>query len=83
MVFFSEESMSIEETNKLRASLGLAPLEVDDAPKVKESDSGEPGEKVIVEDGMEFVHKAPQHIGDKKRAEEVKEKLQVEKFLCD
>uniref|UniRef100_A0A915CD57 U4/U6.U5 tri-snRNP-associated protein 1 n=3 Tax=Parascaris univalens TaxID=6257 RepID=A0A915CD57_PARUN len=73
----NEESMSIEETNKLRASLGLAPLEVDDAPKVKESDSGDPGEKVIVEDGMEFVHKAPQHIGDKKRAEEVKEKLQT------
>lgn len=49
---------------------------------MKESDNGEPGEKVIVEDGMEFVHKAPQHIGDKKRAEEVKEKLQVHKFLC-
>ncbi|KHN88507.1 U4/U6.U5 tri-snRNP-associated protein 1 [Toxocara canis] len=26
---------------------------------------------------MEFVHKAPEHIGDKKRAEEVKEKLQT------
>lgn len=29
-----EISLSIEETNKLRAKLGLAPLEVDDKPKV-------------------------------------------------
>ena len=74
--------MSIEETNKLRASLGLAPLEVNEGLKIKNEDDEKTkeGGKVVVEDGMEFVHKAAEHIGRKKEEEEVKEKLEVRIF---
>uniref|UniRef100_A0A0N5AQA4 U4/U6.U5 tri-snRNP-associated protein 1 n=1 Tax=Syphacia muris TaxID=451379 RepID=A0A0N5AQA4_9BILA len=77
----NEESLSIEETNKLRASLGLAPLEVTDQSDSKDGDKEvtKNGGKVFVEDGMEFVHKVPEHMGDKKRDEDLKEKLQVMK----
>lgn len=79
---FSEESISIEETNKLRASLGLPPLELDDKPKVKSPENGEEsknGEKVIVEDGMEFVHKAPESWTQKKINDKLKEKIETSK----
>lgn len=79
----NEESLSIEETNKLRAALGLAPLEVGDGLSSKEENKEltKDGGKIFVEDGMEFVHKAPQHIGDKKREEDLKEKLEVFSFV--
>ncbi len=73
----NDESLSIEETNKLRAKLGLAPLEVDEKPKIRDSDSGDPREKIVNEDGFEFVHKAPENIAEKKHGEVVREKLQV------
>uniref|UniRef100_A0A915Q0C2 SART-1 family protein n=1 Tax=Setaria digitata TaxID=48799 RepID=A0A915Q0C2_9BILA len=73
----NEESISIEETNKLRASLGLAPLEVDSGPKEREVEGSDGLEKVYKEDGMEFVHKKAEHLGEKKRAEEMREKLQA------
>lgn len=71
--------MSIEETNKLRAKLGLAPLDVNDKSKSADKNSGQEANEgeVFVEDGMQYVHKAAEHIGDKKRAEEMREKLQV------
>ena len=72
--------MSIEETNKLRISLGLPPLEVDDGPKNKEDepeDTSEKSEKVVVEDGMEFVHKAAESWTQKKASEKLKEKLEA------
>ncbi|VDN56019.1 unnamed protein product [Dracunculus medinensis] len=74
-----EESLSIEETNKLRAKLGLAPLDVNDKSKSADKNSGQEANEgeVFVEDGMQYVHKAAEHIGDKKRAEEMREKLQV------
>ncbi|VDM96675.1 unnamed protein product [Thelazia callipaeda] len=72
----NETSMSVEETNKLRASLGLAPLELDDGPKGQDL-QGTSTEKLYKEDGMEFVHKKAEHLGDKKKAEEIREKLQV------
>lgn len=75
---FSEESLSIDETNKLRASLGLAPLEVEEAgPKEGQLEGGDGSAKIYKEDGMEFVHKKAEHLGEKKRAEEMREKLQV------
>lgn len=77
IVTFSEESISIEETNKLRASLGLAPLEIDSGSKEQEVEGGEGVEKIYKEDGMEFVHKKAEHMGEKKRVEEMREKLQV------
>ncbi|KAJ1353401.1 hypothetical protein KIN20_010020 [Parelaphostrongylus tenuis] len=70
------ESLSIEETNKLRAKLGLAPLEIDDAPKTKETDDGT---TIHVEDGFEFRHKRPENWSDKKREAEMKEKLEIAK----
>ncbi|VDM60880.1 unnamed protein product [Angiostrongylus costaricensis] len=70
------ESLSIEETNKLRAKLGLAPLEIDSAPKTKEA---EDGTTVHVEDGFEFRHKKPENWGDKKKESELKEKLEIAK----
>uniref|UniRef100_A0A0R3S044 U4/U6.U5 tri-snRNP-associated protein 1 n=1 Tax=Elaeophora elaphi TaxID=1147741 RepID=A0A0R3S044_9BILA len=73
----NEESISIEETNRLRASLGLAPLELDSGPKEREVEGSEDVEKVYKEDGMEFVHKKAEHMGEKKRAEEMREKLSV------
>ncbi|KAL3986047.1 SART-1 family protein [Acanthocheilonema viteae] len=73
----NEESMSVEETNRLRASLGLAPLEMDDGPKEREVEGSEGIEKIYKEDGMEFVHKKAEHLGEKKRAEEMREKLLV------
>uniref|UniRef100_A0A914YLS1 U4/U6.U5 tri-snRNP-associated protein 1 n=1 Tax=Panagrolaimus superbus TaxID=310955 RepID=A0A914YLS1_9BILA len=71
--------MSIEETNKMRASLGLAPLEVDDGPKIRESESGDPKEKIVTEDGMDFVHKPSENLAQKKKSEKIKEKLELQK----
>lgn len=73
------ESLSIEETNKLRAKLGLAPLEVDDGSnKMRESEDGS-GAMVHVEDGFEFRHKKPENWSEKKKEQEMKEKLEIAK----
>ncbi|KAE9546328.1 hypothetical protein FO519_010460, partial [Halicephalobus sp. NKZ332] len=75
-----EDSLSIEETNKLRASLGLPPLEVDDKPKPKDDESEdvpESSDRVVVEDGMEFVHKAAESWTQKKASDKLKEKLET------
>jgi len=64
----------------LRASLGLPPLEVDDGPKNKEDESeetSEQSEKVVVEDGMEFVHKAAESWTQKKASDKLKEKIET------
>lgn len=37
--------------------MGLAPLEVDTGPVIRESEN-EPDEKIVVEDGVEIHHKA-------------------------
>ena len=46
------ESLSIEETNKLRASLGLKPLKVDEPKRVAAGEEGK-GEGGEEEDGLE------------------------------
>lgn len=61
----------------MRAQLGLAPLELDDQSKEREVTVDGNVEKVYKEDGMEFVHKKATHMGEKKKAEELKEKIQV------
>ncbi|GMT12478.1 hypothetical protein PFISCL1PPCAC_3775, partial [Pristionchus fissidentatus] len=76
------ESMSIEETNKLRASLGLAPLETDDAPKDAAADDDEPvpeGVNVILEDGIKIHHKTADNLGEKKKEKEMREKIEASK----
>ncbi|KAK5986154.1 U4/U6.U5 tri-snRNP-associated protein 1 [Trichostrongylus colubriformis] len=70
------ESLSIEETNKLRAKLGLAPLEVNDDSKPREA---EDGTTIHVEDGFEFRHKKPENWSDKKKELELKEKIEIAK----
>lgn len=50
----SSDSLSIEETNKIRAKLGLKPLQVDNKETTKSRDDGL---EVIAGDEGEFVHK--------------------------
>lgn len=59
------ESLSIEETNKLRAKLGLKPLAV--------SEREEDGK--IKDDLGEFYHKPAAHLGVKAQQEKLKQKL--------
>ncbi|VDL64534.1 unnamed protein product, partial [Nippostrongylus brasiliensis] len=87
------ESLSIEETNKLRAKLGLAPLEVDDGSKKElffllsmlpftmdlQTREGEDGAMIHIEDGFEFRHKKPENWAEKKKEQEMKEKLELAK----
>lgn len=63
----SQLSLSVEETNKLRAKLGLAPLDVQEQPK---SDSN-----VFKDDLGEFHHKPAPNKKDEARAKKIKEKL--------
>ncbi|XP_051166098.1 U4/U6.U5 tri-snRNP-associated protein 1 [Leptopilina boulardi] len=65
----SQLSLSVEETNKLRAKLGLAPLDVHDAPK---SDLN-----VFKDDLGEFHHKPAPNKKDEARAKKIKEKLSI------
>uniref|UniRef100_A0A0K0FPI5 U4/U6.U5 tri-snRNP-associated protein 1 (inferred by orthology to a human protein) n=1 Tax=Strongyloides venezuelensis TaxID=75913 RepID=A0A0K0FPI5_STRVS len=73
------ESLSIEETNRIRAELGLAPLEVEDKSKSNEPKIGKDGEKIIIEDGVEIHYKPAENLAQKKEAEQIKERLEVAK----
>ncbi|CCD67759.1 SNU66/SART1 family protein [Caenorhabditis elegans] len=75
------DSMSIEETNKLRASLGLAPLETNDN-KERDANDGT-NEKIYNEDGFEFRHRKAENISDKKKEKDIKEKLEIAKAKRD
>ncbi|XP_026282072.1 U4/U6.U5 tri-snRNP-associated protein 1 [Frankliniella occidentalis] len=81
------DSLSIEETNRIRAKLGLKPLQVDDKPtsvEVKadndyknstERAAAEAGLDVINDDLGEFVHKPAENLAKKVKADKIKEKL--------
>ncbi|XP_065906677.1 U4/U6.U5 tri-snRNP-associated protein 1-like isoform X2 [Dysidea avara] len=64
--------MSIEETNKLRAKLGLKPLQVDSETN-KENDTSETAKPAKKED----IHVPPKNIADLQLQEKMKEKLEV------
>ncbi|KPJ00216.1 U4/U6.U5 tri-snRNP-associated protein 1 [Papilio xuthus] len=64
----AQESLSIEETNRLRAKLGLKPLEVTE----QTTDDGK-----IKDDLGEFYHKPADNIAHQKKAEKLREKLEV------
>lgn len=68
----SQESLSIEETNKLRAKLGLKPLEVGDS-------GSKPGSDIFKDDLGEFHHKPAINIAAKEKAEKIKEKISAMK----
>lgn len=75
------DSLSIEETNKLRAKLGLKPLQLDDgasssSSKKKTSAEGEPMHK---DEWGEFVHKPANNISEKLQAEKLREKFRQNK----
>lgn len=67
----SQASLSIEETNKLRAKLGLKPLEVDNTPK------DDPNK--IKDDLGEFYHKPAPNNSDKIKAQKLREKIGIQK----
>ena len=67
----SQTSLSIEETNKLRAKLGLKPLEVDSGPKE--------GTDLIKDDLGEFHHKPAINVVEKERSQKIKEKIALMK----
>ena len=62
------ESMSIEETNAMRAKLGLAPLEITTG---EARDDG----TILAEDGTAFRHVAAESLTDKKKQEKLKLKI--------
>lgn len=67
----TQASLSIEETNKLRAKLGLKPLEVDSGPK---DDSNK-----IKDDLGEFYHKPAPDVNEKLKTQKLKEKIGTQK----
>ena len=66
-------SLSIEETNKLRAKLGLKPLNVEKKDEVDEH-SDQPG-VLIPGDRDKTRHLAPEHWGQRDKAKKLREKL--------
>ncbi|XP_049868009.1 U4/U6.U5 tri-snRNP-associated protein 1 isoform X2 [Pectinophora gossypiella] len=66
----AQESLSIEETNRLRAKLGLKPLEVNEPP-------AEDGK--IKDDLGEFYHKPAANIAQQKKSEKIRERLEQRK----
>lgn len=41
----------------MRAQLGLAPLETDDKPKIRDAEDGNKTDKIVNEEGFEFRHR--------------------------
>lgn len=66
-----QSSLSIEETNKLRAKLGLKPLEVDSTSK------DDPNK--IRDDLGEFYHKPAPDVNEKLKTQKLKEKIGIQK----
>lgn len=69
----TQTSLSIEESNKLRAKLGLKPLEVSTSTSSKEDS------QMIKDDLGEFYHKPAPNAQAKAKTEKLKEKLQTHK----
>ena len=66
------ESLSINETNKLRAKLGLKPLEVESKSSERSSAKSD---KKFKDDWGEFYHKPADNLSDKKFTEKIRDKL--------
>ncbi|XP_073821050.1 U4/U6.U5 tri-snRNP-associated protein 1 [Musca autumnalis] len=83
------DCLSIEETNKLRAKLGLKPLELDSGPSSKPSTSAaaaaelaKPGQKDLStykDEWGEFLHKPAENLKEKSETEKIREKLKQRK----
>lgn len=86
------DCLSIEETNKLRAKLGLKPLEVDSGPinSKKDGESSLAGKSTdkngdpidlnqYKDDYGEFYHKPAENLAEKKQHEKIRDKLKERK----
>ncbi|XP_067623930.1 U4/U6.U5 tri-snRNP-associated protein 1 [Eurosta solidaginis] len=82
------DCLSIEETNKLRAKLGLKPLELDNGPSkpsaavAAEAKKVAPGEKDLAsykDEWGEFLHKPATNLKEKAEGEKLREKLKQRK----
>uniref|UniRef100_A0AC35TKT2 Cilia- and flagella-associated protein 251-like n=1 Tax=Rhabditophanes sp. KR3021 TaxID=114890 RepID=A0AC35TKT2_9BILA len=71
-----EVSMSIEDTNKLRLKLGLAPLDMGTS-KAPESTSGDPNDKVLIHEGVAVHHRPAVNLTNIKKEEKIKEKIET------
>uniref|UniRef100_A0A182P4M4 U4/U6.U5 tri-snRNP-associated protein 1 n=1 Tax=Anopheles epiroticus TaxID=199890 RepID=A0A182P4M4_9DIPT len=74
------DSLSIEETNKLRAKLGLKPLEVGNGTKTfdnasSKADEPEGSTEKLKDDWGEFYHKPAKNLSEKTKEEKMREKL--------
>ncbi|ETN65866.1 hypoxia associated factor [Anopheles darlingi] len=70
--------LSIEETNKLRAKLGLRPLDVTPSKPEAESsgrDENGAGPEKLKDDWGEFYHKPARNLSEKTQEEKIREKL--------
>ncbi|KAF0289979.1 U4/U6.U5 tri-snRNP-associated protein 1 [Amphibalanus amphitrite] len=70
-----ESSLSIEETNRLRAELGLRPLDVKPVKGTGDGGEGSAEGPRMGSSDTYAIHKKPEHIGDKKKTEKLREKL--------
>ncbi|KAI8125440.1 hypothetical protein FF38_14399 [Lucilia cuprina] len=81
------DCLSIEETNKLRAKLGLKLLEVDSGPSkpstsAAAAEAKKPGEKNLSsykDEWGEFLHKPAEDLKEKAKVEKLREKLKQKK----
>lgn len=69
------ESLSIQETNKLRAKLGLKPLDVGTSQVSSDSGSRKKENEKIKDDWGEFYHKPAENLLDKAQQEKIKAKI--------
>lgn len=69
------DSLSIEETNKLRAKLGLKPLDVGSSKSSSENGSKKKENEKIKDDWGEFYHKPAENLLDKAQQEKIKAKI--------
>ena len=73
----SKDSLSIEETNKLRASIGLPPLKVNSGPPKKEEEADRDGGKegTLIPNSDNVRHKPAEDITAKSEAAKLRERL--------
>ncbi|VVC37246.1 SNU66/SART1 family [Cinara cedri] len=72
----SSDSLSIEETNRIRAKLGLKPLQLENKETTKSRDDGL---EVIAGDEGEFVHKPALSLTEKNKSEKIKARIAEKK----
>lgn len=76
----SVESLSIEETNKLRAKLGLKPLEVSGSSSKDDSSRSKSKEDAKLKDDLgEFYHKPANNLAEKAQQEKIRSRLSERK----